>query len=102
MTAPTYLDEHDDDLAVTPAATVKGVGLFARLAESEPVRLYLGGLFAAVVALLVGLGVLTDTQGALWGVRSARPSWRSRSPQGIRSQVYSPRTVAALQPEAAA
>lgn len=101
MTAPTQLDEHDDDLAVTPAATVKGVGLFARLAESEPVRLYLGGLFAAVVALLVGLGVLTDTQGALWGALGTAVLAFPVT-QGIRSQVYSPRTVAALQPEAAA
>lgn len=33
---------------------------------TEPVRAYLGGLLIALVALLVGYGVLTGEQAALW------------------------------------
>lgn len=40
-----------------------------KLAEylaTEPVRAYLGSLLVALVALLVGYGVLTGEQAALW------------------------------------
>lgn len=38
----------------------------SRLSQ-EPVRVYLGGVLAALVLLLVGYGILDETQGALWG-----------------------------------
>jgi hypothetical protein len=99
MTAPTRLDEHDDDLAVTPAATVAGVGLFRRLQESEPVRLYLYGVAAAVLAALVALGVVTGEQAAVWGGVAAAVLAVPVT-EGVRSQVYSPRST--LQAVAAA
>ena len=96
MTAPTQLDGHDDDLAVTPAAAVSGVGLFTRLHQSEPVRLYLYGVLVTVLAGLVGYGVLSGEQMALW---SALGSAVLAVPvtEGLRSTVTSPRTAAGLQ-----
>jgi uncharacterized membrane protein (Fun14 family) len=95
MTAPTQIDEHDDDLAVTPAATVSGVGLFRRLAESEPVRLYLYGVLVVVLAVLVAYGVLTTDKAALWAALGAAVLAVPVT-EGIRSQVTSPRTAAQL------
>jgi anti-sigma factor RsiW len=93
MTAPTRVD--DDDQAAPPAATVKGVGLLARLAESEPVRLYLYAVAAAVLAALVCYGVLTTSQAAIWGGVAAAVLSIPVT-EGVRSQVVSPRTAAAL------
>jgi hypothetical protein len=100
MSAPTQLDEHDDDLAVTPAATVKGVGLLARLAESEPVRLYLYAVAAAVLSALVAYGIVTTSEAAIWGGVAAAVLSIPVT-EGVRSQVVSPRTAAALQATAA-
>jgi hypothetical protein len=99
MTALTQTDEHDDDLGTPPAATVAGVGLLRRLQESEPVRLYLYGVAAAVLAALVALGVVTGDQAALWGGVIAAVLAVPVT-EGVRSQVYSPRST--LQAVAAA
>jgi anti-sigma factor RsiW len=93
MTAPT------DDLTTEPAAvpaTVQGIGLARRLAESEPVRLYLYSVLGAVLAVLVALGVLTSSDAALWGALGAAVLAVPVT-EGVRSQVYSPRTAAQLQ-----
>lgn len=102
--APAPTDEHDEDLSVAapdaPAATVRGVGLFARLAAAEPVRLYLYAVAAAVLGLLVAYGVLTGEQAGIWaGVAAAVLSVPVT--EGVRSQVTSPRTAAQLQAAAA-
>jgi hypothetical protein len=96
MTAPAPADTAADTAAeVAPAATVTGVGLLPRLAQSEPVRLYLYALAAAVLAALVGYGVLTGEQAALWaGVAAA--ALAVPVTEGLRSQVVSPRTAAQL------
>ena len=46
-------------------------GLFARLQLTEPVRLYLGGALAAVIALLVFYGVIDGQAAALWSALGA-------------------------------
>lgn len=78
-----------------PAATVQGVGLYARLAASEPVRLYLYAVAAAVLAALVAYGVLTGEQAAIWGGVAAAVLSIPVT-EGVRSQVVSPRTYAQL------
>jgi hypothetical protein len=94
MTAPTHLGADDDDLAVTPPpAKVASVGLFRRLQLTEPVRLYLYGVVGAVLAVLVGLGVLNDSDAALWSALGAAVLSVPLA-EGIRSQVYSQRTWA--------
>lgn len=95
MTAPTQLPE-GDDLATAPAATVSGVGLFARLQQAEPVRLYLYAVLAAVLAVLVSYGVLTGEQAALWGAVGGAVLAVPVT-EGLRAQVTSPRTAAQLQ-----
>jgi hypothetical protein len=67
--------------------------------HSEPVRLYLGGVLAAVVALLVGYGMWTEAQAALWGALGTAvlgiPTMEL-----VRGAVYSPASTAELYVEA--
>lgn len=83
MTAPTYLDDDDDDLA--PHSRVAPVGLLNRWRMTEPVRLWLGpvalivlvtlwlnGAHPVVLALVLGGAVATivGLRGAVYSERT--------------------------------
>ena len=96
MSAPTYLEPGDDDLAVDDpavAVSVSGVGLWSRLQLSEPVRLRLYSVLTAVLGLLVAYGVVTDAQAGPWAfLCSAVLGVGVSTAESIRGAVWSPRT----------
>jgi hypothetical protein len=55
-----------DEAPAPPAPRVTGVGLLARLASSEPVRLWLYPVVVAGVALLVAYGLVAPDVEPLW------------------------------------
>jgi hypothetical protein len=86
----------DEAPPVVPGATVvTGVPLLSRWQQSEPIRLYLYGLLGAVLPLLTIYGAMTGEAAALWGAAAAA-ALGVPATEGLRSQVYSPRTTLQL------
>lgn len=69
---------------------VTGVGFLARWLASNPVRVWLYGIFSAVSLLLVGYGLLTEQQAFLWAAVGAAVLGIPTT-EGLRGSVYSPR-----------
>jgi hypothetical protein len=82
-TVPT---EAETPAETAPAVTVSGVGFLARLWQREPVRVYLYAVAAAVLALLVAYGVLSDSLAAIWGGVAAAVLSLPVT-EGVRAQV---------------
>lgn len=63
------------------------------LAQSEPARLWLYGVAGAVLAVLVGYGLLTETEATLWAA-VAVAVLTPPATELTRASVASPRTLA--------
>ena len=88
MTEPH--DQPDVEEASAPA--VHSVGLLRRWQDSEPVRLYLYGVLGAVLPLLLEYGLMTGSTAALWSAAAAAVLGVP-AVEGLRSQVFSPRST---------
>ena len=97
MSAPTYVEPGDDDLAVDDAPAVRvavsGVGTWSRLTLSEPVRLRLYSVLVAVLGLLTAYGVVSDVQAGPWAALCAAVLGVGATvTESVRNAVWSPRT----------
>lgn len=64
-------------------------------ARTEPVRLWLYGLMAPVMAILVGYGVLSDAQASMWITLATAALGIIGGTEFARSKAYAPAHVAA-------
>lgn len=64
--------------------------------DTEPVRRWVYGITAPLLALLVGYGVLSDAQAGLWGTLGTAALGIVAGTEFARSKAFSPATVAEM------